>query len=109
MATTAVQSRGLSPYLKILEGEITEDLRTTIDPLDLRAEVRKVLFREVLRQAATALSEMDNAVSYDHLSDRIPIAEAKLGRHLGYVLEMLAVRTSQRIDPDHQLTEVSGG
>jgi hypothetical protein len=104
--STQVQSRNLSPYLLVLETEISADLRATIKPEDLREEVRKTLFKEVLRQAGVALQEMMNHVEYysRHEADA-PKTEAKLARHLSYVNEMLGLRSSQRIEASHQITE----
>lgn len=101
---TSVQSRSLSPYLAILEQEISADLRASIAPEDLRAEVRKTLAIEVLRQANVALQETNNALQWKNSEVELERAETKLARHLGYVNEVLALRASQRIDVNFQLS-----
>lgn len=102
---TAMQTRSLSPYIEILEAEISEDLCATIKPEDLRDEVRKTLLREIMRQGAVALSELEGVLLYHSSNDsKIQQAEAKLSRHLGYIQELLALRSAQRIDPSRQLS-----
>jgi hypothetical protein len=103
--STQVQSRELSPYLAILEAEISADLRAMIDPKSLRDEVRKTLFKEVLRQAGIALQETLNHVEWSSREADGPKVEAKLARHLGYVNEMLRLRSSQRVEASHQITD----
>jgi len=101
--TTSLTSP-LSPYLQILETEISADLRSIVKPEDLRDEVRKTLSTEVLKRAQTALYELQNILSYSTNSEAIQKLEAAALRHTGYVQEILALRLRQRVDPNFQLT-----
>lgn len=96
----------LSPYLQILEAEISADLRGVINAEDLRDEIRKTLTQEVLRRGRTAIDELSGLLSYvtDVNSVQVQKLEAAALRHLGYVQEILELRRSQRINPNFQLT-----
>jgi len=102
--TTSLTSP-LSPYLQILEAEISADLHAVVKPEDLRDEIRKTLSIEILKRAQSALYDLQNALSYLS-SDTVAVQkhEAAALRHVGYVQEILNMRRIQRIDPNYQLT-----
>ena len=92
----------LSPYIQVLESEITADLRSLIKPEDLRDEVRKTLTIEVVKRAQSALYEFQNSLPYGS-NETIQKTEAAALRHVGYAQEVINLRRAQRVDPNYIL------
>lgn len=92
----------LSPYIQVLESEITADLRNVFKPEDLRDEVRKTLSIEILKRAQSAMYEFQNTLSYGS-NESLQKAEAAALRHAGYVVEVIGLRRAQRVDPNYIL------
>lgn len=105
MSGTTQVARPLSPYVAILEDEITSDLRAHVKPEDLRDEVRKTLFAQLLKELRTVTDETQGAVQYGFQGpEQVAKLESKLERTLGYVQELIALRKSQHINPNFTLT-----
>lgn len=91
----------LSPYLLVLEQEISADLRGVVKAEDLRDEIRKTLTVEVLKRGQSALYELQNNLSYgDQDREAVQKAEATALRYAHYVIEVINLRRAQRIDPN---------
>ena len=94
----------LSPYLQVLEQEISSDLRGVVSAEDLRAEIRKTLTIEVLKRAQVAMYELQSTLTYsDGNSETVQKLEAAALRHANYAIEIINLRRAQRIDPNYIL------
>lgn len=100
MTTTSV-TNPLSTYLQVLEQEISSDLRGVVSAEDLRAEIRKTLTVEVLKRAQSVMYELQTNLSYgDQDREVVQKQEATALRYAHYVIEIINLRRSQRIDPN---------
>ena len=94
----------LSPYLLVLEQEISADLRGVVKAEDLRDEIRKTLTIEVLKRTQGTLYELQSSLSYgDQDREGVQKLEAAALRHAYYTIEIINLRRSQRIDPNYIL------
>lgn len=95
----------LSPYLLVLEQEISADLRGVVSAEDLRDEIRKTLTMEVMRRARMAIDEFAGFLSYtsDPNGVQAQKLEATALRHANYAIEIINLRRAQRIDPNYIL------
>ena len=101
VTTTALRS-SLSPYLAVLESEISDDLRRIVTAEDLRDEVRKTLLKRIASEAQQACYNLASNASYGS-EDAVRKSEAEARRYARYLLELLDVRDAQRIDASHQI------
>ena len=99
MATNlAAKRESLAMYVRLIEDEVTEELRPIIDPEKLQDEVRRSVIKQVLQDTQAALTNLSNEVHYGvNRGETLLAAEAKALRYMGYLQSLLVFRNSQRL------------